>query len=1491
MISRPLLLTDLQRLLKKLEADLRARSESEPAIKVRLTDQYAAARAARRTAAAYTIWRDDLVTQIGVAWILGCVFVRFLEDNDLLDHPFLSGPGERLRVAGQQREDYFRAHPVHSDRDYLEHVFRTVRNLPTLDALFGDHRNPLWQFGPSGDAATDLLRFWQTVEPDTGALRHDFTDPRLFSPSSVSGAGESGSEAAAPATTAAPRVRPSDLTPPSNFEPRPSPSALRPSDFPSDATRFLGDLYQDLSEAARKQYALLQTPRFVEEFILDRTLTPAIETFGLAVVRMIDPTCGSGHFLLGGFERLLERWRQREPGTPVRELVQRALDAVHGVDLNPFAVAIARFRLLIAALRACDIRRLRHAPAFRIHVASGDSLLHGRRFREFEDPAAYQPTFDSEEAFRDELKHHYEVEDTEILHRILGQQYHAVVGNPPYITVKDRALSELYRLRYPSCRGKYSLSVPFMERFFDLAVKGDGTPQHPAGFTGQITANSFMKREFGKKLIEQFIPRWDLTHVIDTDKAHIPDHATGTVILLGKHQPPCASTIRAVMGIKKQEPTPELPEAGSVWLAIRGQVDIPGSQSEWISVADSPRESFHRHPWSIGGGGAAELKDELEGAVAHVLGKLVDQLRGKPNIGITAFTLEDDMFVHPPLVLQRIGIGRGNRRVMVEGDTIRDWLLGENDSAIWPYREHFEPIRNDPTQPALRFLWLARTCLTNNLMFGQQRKVEAGLAWYEFGRLTAHKFKTPLSITFGEIATHNHFVLDRGGKVFKQTAPVIKLKPEATEADHFRLLGILNSSAACFWLRQVCHDKGGGGIGGGIASEPWEHRFAFNGTQVANLPVPACRPSGLSAALVAAATELQGQSPASVLARELNGAVSGRASELPDRLLECSGPLPLSPIPSTETTSSTTTREIARGPGHSRTLRATLDQARARWNAIRQRMIALQEELDWQVYEAYELVTPADRVSLPEDAGERTRPRVPCSAPSPNTSGSQDAFHAGASGNTCEATCDPPELPEDGVNLGERAFEIVMARKMAAGELQTTWFERHGSTPITELPALWPAAYRELVEHRIAHIESDPNIRLIEQPEYKRRWNTEPWDEQLERALRQWLLTRLEQYFHGGERMTPGTTGCAGSADDQAQVAGVESNRVIRDIRGSFIGGRQPALVSTHQLADCARADADFLRVAEVYRGRVDFDLDALVAGLVADESVPFLPVQRYRESGLRKRAVWEQVWELQRMEDHVDAETTRLNREIDQHLTDLLRRERPELVKAVSVAQEELEKAELAFHQRHHPGQPYPAEHPYWAMEAIPTDQLAEVLQLQGLAKARREVQHAVALARDELARKNERVDALRRQLNALSKPGVLVPPKYASADFRKANWWRLRGKLDVPKERWISFPGIEQDPTGGLVIVWAGWDHLQQARALSTWYEELRGGGAPDAKLLLVLAGLQQLVPWLLQWHNDLDAEFGVRMGDYFRDYVADETRRLGKTEADLRGVAYGG
>ncbi|MEI8324817.1 MAG: BREX-2 system adenine-specific DNA-methyltransferase PglX, partial [Betaproteobacteria bacterium] len=318
MITPPQLLADLTRLLKRLEEDLLRRIDEVTELKTSLQTEWQAARDADRTAETFETWVDQVITQAGVHWLLSCVFLRFIEDNKLVDRPWLGGTPEsgNLALARDRHEAYFRANPLHSDREYLLASFREAGTLPGLHTFFDALHNPVFRLGISGDAAMAVRQFWQQVDPNTGTLTHDFTDPTWN-------------------------------------------------------TRFLGDLYQDLSEATRKRYALLQTPEFVEEFILDRTLTPAIREFGYRTASLIDPTCGSGHFLLGAFHRFVDEWQRAEPSRNRRDIAQKALDAVAGVDLNPFAVAISRFRLLVAALLASDVHKLSEAPDFRIHVAIG----------------------------------------------------------------------------------------------------------------------------------------------------------------------------------------------------------------------------------------------------------------------------------------------------------------------------------------------------------------------------------------------------------------------------------------------------------------------------------------------------------------------------------------------------------------------------------------------------------------------------------------------------------------------------------------------------------------------------------------------------------------------------------------------------------------------------------------------------------------------------------------------------------------------------------------------------------------------------------------------------------------------------------------------------------------------------------------------------------------------------------------------------------------
>ncbi|MGJ5080242.1 BREX-2 system adenine-specific DNA-methyltransferase PglX [Bradyrhizobium sp. HKCCYLS3013] len=1224
MVDAKRLLEDLKKLRKKLESDLRG-YHGASAGRAALEAEWREARETKRTADTFDTFFSAALDQAAVHWILAIIFLRFLEDNGLLDRPAIAGPGERLEIAQLRQRDWFRTRPEDSDAEYLLAVFAEVARLPGLAGLFDPAHNPLFRLPVSGDGAIALFNFFRSRSAETSELVHDFTD--------------------------------SDWT-----------------------TRFLGDLYQDLSEEARKRFALLQTPEFVEAWILSRTLDPAIREFGYAQVQMIDPTCGSGHFLLGGFFRLLEEWRRHAPDMPPAAQAQKALDGVAGVDLNPFAVEIARFRLLLAALRVAGVTRLAAAPDFRLHLATGDSLLHGRHF-------AQRELGGTEEGFRRVLRHHYAVEDTGALNAILGRQYHAVVGNPPYITPKDAAMRDAYREIYESAHGKYGLGAPFIERFFDLAQQG--TEAEPAGFVGLIVANSFMKREFGKKLIERVLPRLDLTHVIDTSSAYIPGHTTPTTILLGRNRSPVAGTVRTVRVVSGAPEIPNDPSNGPVWLAILRQTDLASSSGPLISTEDTPRALLSRHPWNMGGGGAVEVQSIIEADRQPLV-------NFTSAIGVFGMTNADEIMLADHATFRRAKCEPQALRELVVGDAVRDWGLVSTDCAIFPYKK--QKLLDIGELPAIRrWLWPARTSLGNRATFNQRTYFEEGRPWWEWHQVAIDRLEGP-TITLGEITTHNHFTLLNEGYVYDRTAPIIKLNRSISNDDQFGILGVLNSSIGGFWQKQVMANKGGGGIGGGLKTEYWDRIFVFNGTKLERFPISVELPVAL--------------------ARALHHEADRIASCYPQQLFNSSLPT-----------------------------RKNLAAARTEAEERRNRMLSLQEELDWACYRLYGLLESASQYN------------------------------------------DPPPL-----RLGERAFEIVMARRMAAGELQTAWFERHRSTPITELPTNWPPEYRDVVERRIAFIESDPAIGLIEQPEYKRRWSAPSWEDIERDAIRVWLLDRLEN--------------------------------------ARFWPAGDPHILSTRALADATRRDADFLSVAELYVGHTGFDLEALVAELATTESVPFLAALRYADSGLRKHADWEATWDKQRVEDAIDA--------------DVVAR-RGEFARAAWARMNAREEGET------------------------------------GEACAAR---MAAGLADDDVQKAADTLIASEAKRRKQSEVGdIPVPPKYKKDDFQSQNFWRLRGGLDVPKERFVSFPHCARDADPSLPVLWAGHDHLARARAVAAWYVERREtDGWPAERLRPLLAGLLELVPWLRQWHNDIDPETGLRMGDFFFGYVEEQARELGLTLDDL-------
>jgi hypothetical protein len=571
--------------------------------------------------------------------------------------------------------------------------------------------------------------------------------------------------------------------------------------------------------------------------------------------------------------------------------------------------------------------------------------------------------------------------------------------------------------------------------------------------------------------------------------------------------------------------------------------------------------------------------------------------------------------------------------VLSTGDKIREWSIEDLPAVFFPY-EDSQIISLERSVEALRYMWPVRTMLGNRATFSGGTYLSDGRPWWGWHQLALHRLKPPTSIAFSDVATHNHFCLDLGGKVFDRHSPIIKLAADASDDEYFEILGLLNSSTACFWLKQVCYPKGGdhvGTEGARVTKNQWEERYEFDTTKLKKFPIPEATPLAL--------------------AKQIHREAAARSALIPSKL--CGPQVPT---------------------------RSVFDAARD--SASKHlAMIALQEELDWQCYLHFGIFEQA--LTLPSD-----------------------------------------QLPPLG--LGERAFEILLARK----DEENLWFERHSSTPITELPSHWTEPYRNLVERRIEVIDSNRDIALIECPEHKRRWNLPSWEEMESAALRGWLLDRME------------------------------ANSVWFD----------HALMSCSQFRDALARDADWVSVAGVYSGGPVENLDQLVMQFALGEAVPFLPALRYTDAGLRKRGEWGRVWDLQRQQD------------------------------------------------------------------------AGEVVEMP-------------------------------------------IPPKYRNTDF-KSSYWGLRGGLDVPKERVIQYPGLERDSDRSPVLGWAGWNHLEQAKALAGYYQRMRTeeGWEPE-RLKPILAGLLDLKPWLLQWHNDLDPETGVRLGEYFVQFAESQCQELGFSPEEVR------
>ena len=775
------LLRDLQKLQKKLVTAYEAEVRASPERMAWVTAHWKAAEVGGRV----DTYLDVVARRSAVQFILRTVYTRVLEDLGALTPP---------RIRGQWGLAAFKeAAPSLGLRGYLRWVFRDLAK--DFRALFtpGPDELPLpnedlvrevWELWHREDGKGGLVYGWQADDAETGGVQFD--------------------------------------------------------------SRFLGDLYQDLDREVRKRFALLQTPVFVEEYILDHTLTPALAEFDPAALRdqgetfrLIDPTCGSGHFLIGAFHRLADWW-QTEHGCDVWTAATRALGSVWGADLNPHAVDIARFRLLLEVRERTGETSLDKLASLPLNLAVMDSLIPWERLQK-------QPELFPE---RDRLAKYATAEERAANAAFLGRDFHVVVGNPPYVPAKDPTKRDDYRAFWPkSIRGKYALSAPFVERLFDLTTAG--------GFQGQITSNSFAKRGFGSNLVEVFLPTVELTRVVDTSRTRIPGHTTPTVMLFGRNHSTTSTSVTVLRSLRGDSTELLDPSMDGPWQEILS-FDTKGNvRGSYISSALVPREDLGIHPWS------------LEGGAAPALLKLVDE-SGSPledlvhDIGYTSIPGEDDIFENSAAGWRREGIPLSHLRRVAVGEAIRDFAV-DHRTTIFPYDSDGRHLREaDLPESVARYLWRFRTSLKMRVFYGKLQE-ERRLPWFAFAYHKSDRFSERGGVVFPLLASHGHMAFLKDRAVVRHSASVIDTAPGSSEAAVAGVVGGLSSSLFEFWCRQKFYKKG--------SDEEWSDRIRRDATTLKKFPTPdwsGTRVVSLGSGLVEISEERDSALPSSIFATDWN---------------------------------------------------------------------------------------------------------------------------------------------------------------------------------------------------------------------------------------------------------------------------------------------------------------------------------------------------------------------------------------------------------------------------------------------------------------------------------------------------------------------------------------------------------------------------------------------------------------------------------------------
>ena len=563
----------------------------------------------------------------------------------------------------------------------------------------------------------------------------------------------------------------------------------------------------------KKAGGVYYTPTYIVEYIVKQTLGKILEDKTprqAAKLKILDPACGSGSFLISAYQYLLDwhrDWYIKDgPQKHTKELHQVhggdwrlitterkriLLNNIYGIDIDPQAVEVTKLSLLLKVLEGeteqtifaqMKLFQERALPDLENNIKCGNSLIgpdfyDGQQLSLLGQEELYRVNvFDWRIGFP-------EIFDTK------EDGFDVVVGNPPYVRVGNvEEAQRPYLYKTYEVNHRFDIYTAFIQRVYELLSK--------VGLLGFIVPNKFFTSEYGVGLRQYLSSRHAVEEIVDFGDNQVFEGATTYTCLLFLNR-------RAQDSVSYR--TAEIDKASVVAVKPQTKVKAESLRSEPWTFLDERAIHLLTHLKTFQNLGAyCEIARGLEtGSDAFFL--LTSSQKVSPELIEVTSTLESEPFYLEAQIV---------RKVVKGAVDLRRYFIEESSRYLFfPYRhdgEQAQIIPEDTLRTSYPLAWQYLRRHANEL------KESKGDRWYAFRRrnydlldgvprLLVPSIGKRTSFTF-DTAGEYHFVGSGGGG---GGGYGIELKPEVSFSPYY-LLGLLNSQLLDWQVKLVNSRFGNG---------------------------------------------------------------------------------------------------------------------------------------------------------------------------------------------------------------------------------------------------------------------------------------------------------------------------------------------------------------------------------------------------------------------------------------------------------------------------------------------------------------------------------------------------------------------------------------------------------------------------------------------------------------------------------------------------------